>query len=71
MPADSCFPDNADLLIRLLKQIVDKNDQGRTEPEGSTLRDPMIVALVKDAYKELQDANKTQRKQKHRKSRHD
>jgi hypothetical protein len=63
MPTDTRFPDNTDLLIRLLKVMVDKDKQGANEPEGSTLRDPMIVALVRAAYRELQDANKAYRKQ--------
>jgi hypothetical protein len=44
MPTDNRLPDNTDLLIRLLKVMVDKDKHGSTEPEGSTLRDPMIVA---------------------------
>jgi hypothetical protein len=69
MPTANRFPDNADLLIRLLKVIVDKDKKGVTEPEGSTLRDPMIVALVRAAYRELQDANKAYRKQMRQESR--
>jgi hypothetical protein len=69
MPTDNRFPDNTDLLIRLLKIMVDKDKQGATEPEGSTLRDPMIVSLVRAAYRELQDANKAYRKQMRQESR--
>jgi hypothetical protein len=69
VPTANRFPDNADLLIRLLKVIVDKDKKGVTEPEGSTLRDPMIVALVRAAYRELQGANKAYRKQMHQESR--
>jgi hypothetical protein len=69
MPTDNRFPDNTDLLIRLLKVMVDKDKHGATEPEGSTLRDPMIVALVRAAYRELQGANKAYRKQMHQESR--
>jgi hypothetical protein len=69
MPTANRFPDNADLLIRLLKVIVDKDKKGVTEPEGSTLRDPMIVALVRAAYRELEDANKAYRKQMRQESR--
>jgi hypothetical protein len=69
VPTDKRFPDNADLLIRLLKAMVDKDKQGASEPEGSTLRDPMVVALVSAAYRELQGANKAYRKQMHQESR--
>jgi hypothetical protein len=71
MPTDNRLPDNTDLLIRLLKVMVDKDKHGSTEPEGSTLRDPMIVALVRAAYRELQDANKAYRKQMRQESHRD
>jgi hypothetical protein len=71
MPTDNRFPDNTDLLIRLLKVMVDKDKNGVTESEGSTLRDPMIVALVRAAYRELQDANKAYRKQMRQESHRD